>query len=49
MYDVPSNHTIATTTSSGDFTSRELYIESLEDSLALARDYVTKPPQRHLP
>jgi hypothetical protein len=44
-YDVPSNPTIATTKSSGDFTSRGLYIESLKESLALARDYVTNAPR----
>jgi hypothetical protein len=43
MYDV-SNHTIATTKSSGDFTSRDLYIESLKESLALVRNYVTNAP-----
>jgi hypothetical protein len=44
MYNVPSNHTIATTKSSGDFTSRDLYIESLKESLALACNYVTNAP-----
>ncbi len=41
MYNVPSNHPIATTKSSGDFTSRDLYIESLKESLALACNYMT--------
>jgi hypothetical protein len=44
MYNVPSNHTIATTKSSGDFTSRDLYIESLKESLALAPNYVINAP-----
>jgi hypothetical protein len=44
MYDLPSNHTIATTKSSSDFTSRDLYIESLKESLALAHDYLTNVP-----
>ncbi len=43
MYDAPSDRTI-TTTSSGDNTSRDLYIESLEESLAIAREYVAKTP-----
>jgi hypothetical protein len=41
MYNVPSNCTIATTKSSSYFTSCDLYIESIEESLALACDYVT--------
>jgi hypothetical protein len=44
MYNVPSDHTIATTKSSGDFTLCDLYIESLEESLALACNYVTNTP-----
>ncbi len=44
MNDVPSNHTIATTKRSSDFTSRDLYIKSLEESLALACDYLTNAP-----
>jgi hypothetical protein len=44
MYDIPSNCTIATTKSSSDFTSCDLYIESLKESLALARGYVTNAP-----
>jgi hypothetical protein len=44
MDNVPSNHTIAMTTRSGDFTSRDLYIESLEKSQALACGYLTKAP-----
>jgi hypothetical protein len=44
MYYVPSNRTISMTKSSGDFTSRDLYIESLKESLALARDYMTNAP-----
>jgi hypothetical protein len=41
MFDIPSNLTFVTSKSNGDFTSRDLYIESLEESLALARDYMT--------
>jgi hypothetical protein len=49
MYGIPSNRTIATTKSSSDFTSRDPCIESLEESLALAHDYVTNAPTTHLP
>jgi hypothetical protein len=41
MFDVPSDHTFATFKSNGDFTTHDLYIASLEESLALARDYMT--------
>ncbi len=41
MYDIPSNRTIAMIKSSGDFISGDLYIESLEESLTLACNYVT--------
>ncbi len=44
MHNVPSDRTMAMTKSSGDFTSHDLYIQSLEESLALARDYVTNVP-----
>ncbi len=44
MDNIPSNRTIATTKSSNDFTSRDLYIESLGESLALACDYMTNTP-----
>jgi hypothetical protein len=44
MYDITSDRTIAVTKSSGDFTSHDLYNGSLEDSLALARNYVTNAP-----
>jgi hypothetical protein len=44
--DIPTVCTIATTTSSGDFTSCDLYIKSLEESLALAHNYVIKAPTR---
>jgi hypothetical protein len=44
MCNVPFNCTIATTKSSGDFISHDLYIESLEESLALAHNYVTNTP-----
>jgi hypothetical protein len=33
-----------TTKSSSDFTSRDLYMKSLKESLALARNYVTNAP-----
>jgi hypothetical protein len=41
MYDVPSNCTFATSKSNGNITSCDLYIKSLEESLALACDYMT--------
>ncbi len=44
MYDVPSNRTFATSKSNSDFAARDLYIESLEESLALARNYMTNAP-----
>ncbi len=44
MFDVPSNCTFAMSKSNGDCTTRDLYIESLEESLALARDYKTNAP-----
>jgi hypothetical protein len=44
MFDVPSDCTFAMSKSNGDFTARDLYIESLDESLALARDYVTNAP-----
>ena len=44
MYNLPSNRTITTSTNSGDTASRDLYIESLEESLAIAREYVAKAP-----
>jgi hypothetical protein len=43
IYDVPSNRTMASTAPS-EITTRDLYIESLEESLAAAREYVTKVP-----
>ncbi len=43
MFNVPSDHTFATSKSNGDFTARDLYIKSLEESLALARTYMTNP------
>jgi hypothetical protein len=45
LYDVPSNHTIAMAKSSSDFTSLDLYIESLKESLALACNYVINAPK----
>jgi hypothetical protein len=44
MYNVPSDCTIVMTKSSGDFTSCDLYIASLEESLALACNYVANAP-----
>jgi hypothetical protein len=44
--DVPSNHTFVTSKSNSDFTSCDLYIESLKESLAIARNYMTNPPTR---
>jgi hypothetical protein len=44
MFDIPSDRTFAMSKSNGDCTTRDLYIKSLEESLALARDYVTNAP-----
>ncbi len=44
MFNVPSDCTFAMSKSNGDCTTRDLYIKSLEESLALARDYVTNAP-----
>ncbi len=44
VFDVPSDRTFMTSKSNGDFTSRNLYIESLEESLGLAHDYMTNAP-----
>jgi hypothetical protein len=38
MFNVPSDRTFVTSKSNGNFTARDLYIESLEESLALARN-----------
>jgi hypothetical protein len=43
IYDVPFNQTMASTAPS-KITTRDLYIESLEESLTAAREYVTKVP-----
>jgi hypothetical protein len=45
MFKVPSNHIFTTSKSNGDFTARDLYIESLKESLALAHDYMTNAPK----
>jgi hypothetical protein len=45
MYDVPSNHTFVTSKSNGNFTSHDLYTKSLEESLALACNYMTNAPR----
>jgi hypothetical protein len=44
MYEVPPDCTIAMTKSSSDFSSRDLYIESIKESLALARYYMANSP-----
>ncbi len=44
MFDVSSDCTIVTSKSNGDFTAHNLYIKSLEESLALARNYMTITP-----
>jgi hypothetical protein len=44
MFDAPSDCTFAMSKSNGDCTTRALYIESLKESPALARDYVTNTP-----
>jgi hypothetical protein len=44
MFEVPSNWTFTTSKSNGNFTARDLYIKSLEESLALAQDYMTNAP-----
>jgi hypothetical protein len=44
MFDVPSDRTFAMSKSNSNFTALDLYIESLEESLALARDYITNAP-----
>ena len=38
--DIPTNH--STVSTSSDFTTRNLYIESLEESLAAVQEYVAK-------
>jgi hypothetical protein len=38
------DHTFAISKSNGNCTTRDLYIESIEESLALACDYVTNAP-----
>jgi hypothetical protein len=43
IYDVPSDQTMASTAPS-KITTCDLYIESLEELLAAAREYVTKVP-----
>jgi hypothetical protein len=44
MFDVPFDRTFVTSKSNGNFTTQDLYIESLEESLALARNYMTNAP-----
>jgi hypothetical protein len=44
MFDVPSDRTFAMSKSNGNCTTHDLYIKSLKESLALARDYVINAP-----
>jgi hypothetical protein len=44
MFNVPSDRTFATSKSNGNFTAPDLYIKSLEESLALACNYMTNAP-----
>jgi hypothetical protein len=44
MFDVPSDRTFVTSKSNGNFTALDLYIKSLEESLALAHNYMTNAP-----
>jgi hypothetical protein len=44
MFDIPSNHTFMTSKSNSNFTAHVLYIKSLEQSLALACNYMTNAP-----
>jgi hypothetical protein len=44
MFNIPSNRTFAMSKSNRDFTASDLYIKSLEESLALACDYMTNAP-----
>jgi hypothetical protein len=44
MFDLPSNHTFALSKSNGNCTTRDLYTESLKESLALAHDYMINTP-----
>jgi hypothetical protein len=44
MFHVPFDRTSTISKSNGDCTTRDLYIESLEESLALAHDCVTNAP-----
>jgi hypothetical protein len=41
IFDIPSGHTFATSKSNGNSSACDLYIESLKESLALAREYMT--------
>ncbi len=44
MFDVPSGRTFVTSKSIGDFTARDLYIKSLEESRALVCNDMTNAP-----
>jgi hypothetical protein len=44
MFGVPLDCTFVTSKSNGDFTARDLYMKSLEESLALARNYMINAP-----
>ena len=49
IYSVPSDRTITTTASSGELSTRDLYVESLEESLAIAREYMATAPTTPTP
>ncbi len=44
MFEVPSDRTFVISKSNSNFTSHDLYIESLKESLALACNYMTNAP-----
>jgi hypothetical protein len=44
MFDVPSYRTFVTSKNNSNFTACDLYIKSLEESLALACDYMNNAP-----
>jgi hypothetical protein len=44
MFDILSGCTFVTSKRNGNFTARDLYVECLEESLALAHNYMTNAP-----
>ncbi len=44
MFNVPSDCIFVTSKSNSNFTAHDLYVESLKESLALARVYMTNAP-----